>query len=177
MEGSNISLPWPFGVGGIISGGSQIITPSFNWAEWVVSPNVHKTWSLSVKVGNGLTVSSTWKQNLTSVKYLKEISQDPVSFMAREFQLLFFFWPAAIFWLVSQKMVVLFNFYFFPPANLFFLHLYQFFPAESMMDWYKHTLSCQRIRSEQKCLYRHIQTLLFLSSASSLATVNRVVNT
>jgi len=46
--------------------------------------------------------------------------------MAKEFQLLFFFWPAVVFWLASQKMVILLNFYVFPPANLFFLYLYQF---------------------------------------------------
>lgn len=90
LAGSNISLPWPFGVGGIISGGSQIITPSFNWARWLVSPKVHQSLSLVLKVGSGLTVSFTCKQSFQQVKYLKESKQAQQGLWPQNVQLPFF---------------------------------------------------------------------------------------
>lgn len=172
MAGSKISLPWPFGVGGITLGGPQIITPSFNWAGWVVSPNVHKSWSLLFKAGSGLTVSFTCKQCIKKVKCLKEINQGPVWFMASEFSAVFFFFsqPKVIFWLVPQMMVLLFNFNLFPTTNLFFLSFYHFSRWVYVeLNCHKHLLSCQCTRSGQKCLYRYTHSFLFLYTASMLS--------
>jgi len=122
LAGSNISLPWPFGVGGIISGGSQIITPSFNWARWLVSPKVHQSLSLVLKVGSGLTVSFTCKQSFQQVKYLKESKQAQQGLWPQNVQLPFF---SSQGWYFGWYCTKWFSFSIFICFLLIFLPLFQ----------------------------------------------------